>query len=134
MMASAKGMTDAEVLAAAEYFAALKPKRIIKVVESETIPKTGPSRLFYVKSSEGGTEPLGQRIIEMPDDEHQFELRDSRATFTAYVPVGSVAKGETLAKTGDHYMQHLPRAGIERRRPNSADRRTLTNLHRAATL
>ena len=100
MMASAKGMTDAEVLAAAEYFAALKPKRIIKVVESETIPKTGPSRLFYVKSPEGGTEPLGQRIVEMPDDVDQFELRDSRATFTAYVPVGSVAKGETLAKTG----------------------------------
>jgi cytochrome c553 len=100
MMASAKGMTDAEVLAAAEYFAALKPKRIIKVVESETIPKTGPSRLFYVKSPEGGTEPLGQRIVEMPDDVDQFELRDSRATFTAYVPAGSVAKGETLAKTG----------------------------------
>ena len=75
--ASAKGMTDAEVLAAAEYFAALKPKRIIKVVESETIPKTGPSRLFYVKSPEGGTEPLGQRIVEMPDDVDQFELRDS---------------------------------------------------------
>jgi len=100
MMASVKGMTDTEVLAAAEYFAALKPKRIIKVVERETIPKTGPSRLFYVKSPEGGTEPLGRRIVEMPDDEHQFELRDSRSTFTAYVPVGSVAKGEALAKTG----------------------------------
>ena len=74
MMASAKGMTDAEVLAAAEYFAALKPKRIIKVVESETIPKTGPSRLFYVKSPEGGTEPLGQRIVEMPDDVDQFDF------------------------------------------------------------
>jgi cytochrome c553 len=100
MMASAKGITEAEVLAAAEYFAALKPKRIIKVVESETIPKTGPSRLFYVKSPEGGTEPLGSRIVEIPDDVDQFELRDSRATFTAYVPVGSVAKGEALAKTG----------------------------------
>ena len=100
MMASAKGITEAEVLAAAEYFAALKPKRIIKVVESETIPKTGPSRLFYVKSPEGGTEPLGPRIVEIPDDVDQFELRDSRATFTAYVPVGSVAKGEALAKTG----------------------------------
>lgn len=100
MMASVKGMNDAEVLAAAEYFAALKRKRIIKVVESEAIPKTGPSRLFYVKSPEGGTEPLGRRIVEMPDDENQFELRDSRSTFTAYVPVGSVAKGEALAKTG----------------------------------
>jgi cytochrome c553 len=100
MLASVKDITDAEVRAAAEYFAALKPKRVIKVVESETIPKTGPSRLFYVKSSDGGTESLGQRIVEMPDDVDQFELRDSRATFTAYVPVGSVAKGEALAKTG----------------------------------
>ena len=118
-------MTDAEVLAAAEYFAALKPKRIIKVVESETIPKTGPSRLFYVKSPEGGTEPLGQCIVEMPDDVDQFELRDSRVTFTAYVPVGSVAKGENTRENrwigNDHYLQHLPRAEIERRRPNSAD-------------
>jgi len=56
--------------------------------------------LFYVKSPEGGTESLGRRIVEMPDDVDQFELRDSRATFTAYVPVGSLAKGETLAKTG----------------------------------
>jgi cytochrome c553 len=62
MMASAKGITEAEVLAAAEYFAALMPKRIIKVVESETIPKTGPSRLFFVKSPEGGTEPLDHTI------------------------------------------------------------------------
>ena len=53
-----------------------------------------------MKSPEGGTEPLGRRIVEMPDDVDQFELRDSRATFTAYVPVGSVAKGEALAKTG----------------------------------
>jgi cytochrome c553 len=100
MLASIKDMTDAEVSAAAEYFAALKPTRTIKIVESETIPKTGPSRLFYVKSSDGGTESLGRRIVEMPDDVDQFELRDSRATFTAYVPVGSVAKGESLAKTG----------------------------------
>jgi cytochrome c553 len=100
MMAAVKGMTDAEALAAAEYFASLKPKRVIKVVESDTIPKTGPSRLFYVKSPDGGTEPLGQRIVEMPDDVEQFELRDSRATFTAYVPIGSLAKGEALAKTG----------------------------------
>jgi cytochrome c553 len=100
MFASVKDITDAEVRAAAEYFAALKPKRVIKIVESETIPKTGPSRLFYVKSSDGGTESLGRRIVEMPDDVDQFELRDSNATFTAYVPAGSLAKGEALAKTG----------------------------------
>lgn len=100
MMASVKGMTDAEVRAAADYFSAQKPKQIIKVVESESIPKTGPSRLFYIKSPDGGSEILGPRIVEMPDDVDQFELRDSRASFTAYVPVGSLARGETLAKTG----------------------------------
>jgi cytochrome c553 len=100
MLASVKSMTDADITAAAEYFAALKRKPNIKVVEKETIPKIGPSRLFYVRSPDGGTEPLGERIVEMPDDVNQFELRDPRATFTAYVPVGSLAKGEMLAKTG----------------------------------
>ncbi|QAU50023.1 cytochrome C [Bradyrhizobium guangzhouense] len=100
MLASAKGLTDDDIRAAAEYFAKLARKPVIKVVESDTIPKTGPSRLFYVKSPAGGTETLGQRIVEMPDDVDRFELRDSRATFTAYVPVGSVARGEALVKTG----------------------------------
>jgi len=100
MMASVKSMTDSDIRAAAEYFSTLKRKPNIKVVETDTIPKTGPSRLFYVRSPDGGHEPLGRRIVEMPDNVDQFELRDSKATFTAYVPVGSLAKGEALAKTG----------------------------------
>lgn len=100
MTAAAKGLTDAEVQAAAAYFSAMKPKKIIKVVESDTVPKTYIARLFFAKVPEGGTEPLGRRIVEMPDDVAQFELRDSRTQFTAYVPLGSIAKGEALAKTG----------------------------------
>ena len=98
MTATAKALTEAEVQAAAAYFSAMKPKRIIKVVESDTVPKTYIARLFFAKAAEGGTEPLGRRIVEMPDDVVQFELRDSQ--FSAYVPVGSIAKGEALAKTG----------------------------------
>jgi cytochrome c553 len=100
MTAAAKAATDAEVRAAAAYFSALKPKRMIKVVESDTVPKTYIARLFFVKLPGGGTEPLGRRIVEFPDDVEQFELRDSRSQFTAYVPVGSVAKGEALVKAG----------------------------------
>jgi cytochrome c553 len=100
MTASAKAITDAEVREAAEYFAALKPKRTIKVVESDTVPKTHIARLFFAKQPEGGIEPLGRRIVEFPDDVEQFELRDTRTQFSAYVPVGSIAKGEALAKTG----------------------------------
>ena len=100
MTAAAKAMTDDEVQAAAAYFSALKPKRITRVVESDTVPKTYIARLFFVKRPEGGTEPLGRRIVEMPDDVEQFELRDTRSQFTAYVPVGSIARGEALVKTG----------------------------------
>jgi len=100
MMGSAKALTDAEALAAAQYFSAIKPKRNVKVVEAETIPKIGTARMFFTKSPEGGTESLGHRIVEFPDDLEQFELRDTRSTFTAYVPVGSLARGEALAKTG----------------------------------
>ena len=100
MNTAAKAMTDEEVQAAAAYFASLKPKRIVKVVESENVPKTYVARLFFVMSPQGGSEPLGRRIVEMPDDVEQFELRDPRSMFTAYVPPGSVARGEALAKTG----------------------------------
>jgi cytochrome c553 len=100
MTAAAKGISDDEVQAAAAYYAALKPKQIIKVVETDTVPKTYIARLFFVKQAGGGTEPLGRRIIEAPDDVEQFELRDTRSQFTAYVPVGSIAKGEALVKTG----------------------------------
>lgn len=100
MMSSVKVVTDAEALVAAQYFSAMKPKRNVKVVEAETIPKIGEARMFFTKSPGGGTEPLGRRIVEFPDNEEQYELRDTHSTFTAYVPVGSMAKGETLAKTG----------------------------------
>ena len=100
MTAAAKSMTAEELLAAANYFAALKPQRVITVVERDTVPKTFVARLFYAKHPDGGTEALGRRIVEMPNDVEQFELRDTRTQFTAYVPPGSVARGETLVKTG----------------------------------
>ena len=48
----------------------------------------------------GGMEPLGNRIIELPQDAFRATSRDPHSGFLAYVPVGSVAKGETLVKTG----------------------------------
>ncbi len=100
MVATAKAATDAEVREAADYFSKLAPRKHIDVIEAETIPKVQVARAFFVRSGEGGTEPLGRRIVETPVNVEQFELRDSRATFVAYVPVGSIAKGELLARTG----------------------------------
>ena len=51
-------------------------------------------------SPEGGTEPLGNRIITLPADQSRVTKRDPHSGFVAYVPVGSIKKGETLVKTG----------------------------------
>jgi cytochrome c553 len=49
---------------------------------------------------EGTSEPLGQRILEMPENVEHTEARDSQSGFVAYVPVGSIKKGEALVTKG----------------------------------
>jgi cytochrome c553 len=100
MTAIAKASNEEEIKSAAAYFSALKPATNIKVVETDTVPVTQIARVFYMLVKDGGTEPIGQRIIETPVDVAQFEHRDTRSQFIAYVPKGSIAKGEVLATTG----------------------------------
>ena len=101
MIAMAKTLTDQEIKAAADYFASLKPRQWIRVAETDTVPKTfigkGNKRLAH---PDGGTEPIGDRIIEIPEDEDIVLNRDPRAGFVAYVPKGSIAKGESLVMNG----------------------------------
>ena len=96
MIKAAKAATDDEVREAAAYFSALKPKVNIKVVESDSGPRTHVYGWFLTKSEPAAEEPLGKRIIEVPDDLYRFESRDTRVTFSAYVPRGSVARGQKL--------------------------------------
>lgn len=100
MIGVAKAASEADVQSAAAYFSALRPKRNIKVVETDTIPRPHIAGVFFALSKDGGTEPLGRRIVEVPDDVEQFELRDTRSQFTAYVPVGSIKRGQNLVRTG----------------------------------
>jgi cytochrome c553 len=101
MIAIAKGMTDEEIQAAAKYFGSMKWTPWIKVVETNTVPKTRIAGGMFLKLDGNETEPIAQRIIEAPDNtEHTEELRDPHSGFTAYVPVGSIKKGEALATTG----------------------------------
>ena len=100
MMAFAKGMTDDEIKAAAEYFGAMKWTPWIKVIEASTVPKTHNSNgMFLVEGDE--KEPLGKRILETPVNAEATEiLRDPHSSFLAYVPVGSIKKGEALVTSG----------------------------------
>ncbi|MEK6211376.1 MAG: cytochrome C-binding protein [Pseudomonadota bacterium] len=100
MIAVAKDVTDADLKAAAEYFSALRPKPWIRVIETNTVPKTHVAGWMLVASEAGATEPIGQRIIEMPEDLERTELRDAASGFVAYVPAGSIRKGEALVTTG----------------------------------
>lgn len=96
MIAIAKGMTEEEIKASAEYFGAMKWSPWIKVVETNTVPKTRiAGGMYLIEGTE--KEPLGQRIIETPEDTEGTEiLRNPRSGFFAYVPVGSIKKGEAL--------------------------------------
>jgi cytochrome c553 len=100
MIAVAKAVSEEDSKIAAAYFAALKPAPWIRVVETDTVPKTKVGGWMLIADGSGATEPIGQRIIEMPEDLERTELRDSASGFVAYAPMGSVQKGEALAADG----------------------------------
>ncbi len=100
MITIAKAASDAEVEASAEYFSALKPSALIKVVETFTVPKTYVAGWFLADANNGEREPIRSRIIEVPEDVIQFENRDARSRFIAYVPNGSIKLGEDIAAKG----------------------------------
>jgi cytochrome c553 len=100
MLSLGKVANEEESRSAAEYFSRIKYKPWIRVVETKMVPKTHVDGWILVRNEEGGEEPIGMRIVETPEDHERFELRDSSLGFVAYVPVGSVKKGEELVTKG----------------------------------
>jgi cytochrome c553 len=104
MIAITKGMTDAEMKEAAAYFGKIRPaKGYVKVIEAAEVPKTyvGAGAMRFVSTgAEAGKEPIGNRIITVPQDEDAAEARNPRHGFNHYVPPGSIKKGEDLVKNG----------------------------------
>jgi len=100
MIEAAKDMTDEEIKAAATYFSSMTWTPWIRVVQTDTVPKTRVSGNVFFALPDGGTEPIGNRIIETPEDGDRFELRDPHSGFVAYVPTGSVQKGAQLVAGG----------------------------------
>jgi cytochrome c553 len=72
------------------------------VIETATPPKTfiATSGRHRVLHPDGGTEPIGRRILQIPEDPYRVEIRDPHSGFIAYVPPGSIAGGEALVKGG----------------------------------
>ncbi|MEI6484979.1 MAG: hypothetical protein WCO11_01780 [Sphingomonadales bacterium] len=85
-----------EIAAAARWFSAQPFTSRVRVVESAAVPPTAPLG-FILTVQPGPAEPIAGRIIEVPDDVAAFEKRDPRASFTAWVPPGSIAAGRAVA-------------------------------------
>ena len=103
MAAFARAMTEDEIKQAADYYAAIPYVTWTKVVETTTSPKVESHNGLWVPltGDKAGTEPLGNRIIEVPVDPEATELkRDPHSGYVAYAPVGAVAAGRQLATSG----------------------------------
>jgi cytochrome c553 len=103
MAGFARAMTDEEVNAAAKYFTSIPATPWITVVERETAPKTKAvgGMLLTREGAEADVEPIGERIIETPVNARDTDfLRNPRSGFIAFVPPGSLKKGEALVMNG----------------------------------
>src|SRR6266508_1416136 len=107
MITIAKAMTPDEIKVSAEYFGAMQWTPWIRVVETNTMPKMESRGGIWIPVEGNEKEAIGVRIIETPENPERTEiLRDPRSGFIAYVPVGSIAKGEALVTklTDDDYV------------------------------
>ena len=100
MVAYAKALTDDQIHAAAQYFASLKRQQWTQVIEADTIPQTVLGAHGQTFVANGAMVPRPAPIVVVPRDPDLFALRASRRGFIAYVPVGSLAKGEALVTSG----------------------------------
>jgi len=100
MIRSAQHLTDDEIRSAAEYFSMQHPARRVEVVEVDRVPRSRVIGLVYAAIPHGGTEPLGQRLLEFAPDPARHEHRDDAMRYRAYVPLQSVKRGRVLARRG----------------------------------
>jgi cytochrome c553 len=98
MVRLSKAMTMEEMAVAADYFASFPFRKWIRVVETDNAPRVRFAGGMFMPAE--GTEPLGNRIVELPEDTARTLLRDPSSGFVAYVPRGSVARGEGLVRGG----------------------------------
>jgi cytochrome c553 len=102
MSGMANAMTDQELEESANYYASIPMKKWTRIEEAATVPKTfvGPGNMRFIDTKQTGTEPIAGRIIELPEDAEHAELRDPHSSFMAYVPPGSIKRGQQLVETG----------------------------------
>jgi cytochrome c553 len=102
MAAMARALSSEQAREIAEYYGSIPFKPWVRVIESDTVPKFIASRNGLLMKVEGNeTEPLGQRLIELPEDTYNTNnLRNPRSGMVAYAPIGSLERGKDIVETG----------------------------------
>ena len=133
----ARAVSDEDVNEAAAYFAALTPAPFVKVLEAATPPKT------YISADarhrrihpDGGTGPIGRRIIQVPEDPKAdddpgsaFGVRRVRA---ARQHRGGRGAGEGGRRGQDDSVRAVPRRRAHGAGRSAAHRGPAAGLHRA---
>src|SRR5258705_668623 len=87
---------------AGEYCAAFRYTPNNRVAETPELPKFARNATTICLPAAGGEKGRrGNRLVEMPNDPDDAQnMRNPRSAFTAYVPPGTLKKGEMLATTG----------------------------------
>jgi cytochrome c553 len=100
MTEEARHLDDADLQQAAEYFSHLKLPPIRRVIETSTVPTTHWEWFVLAPNKDGAREPIGERIIEVSNNQTLYDWGDERTGFVAYVPPGSIAHGALIAAKG----------------------------------
>ena len=100
MIQTAAHATDADLSAAAAYFAAQVLRPRVVVLERARVPVPHVIGWVYSAAGGGAEEPLGQRLLEFAPDAVRHENRDDEMRYVAYVPPGSIGRGERIAHAG----------------------------------
>lgn len=101
MIKTAKAVSPEALHEAAAYFAALPRSSWVRVVETAQAPRTWPDKYGWLNAAPGGgTEPVGDRIVELSDDLPRMMIGDDHVMLTDYAPPGAIARGKQIADTG----------------------------------
>lgn len=93
----AESASETEIAQAARYFSHLHARARSHVVESTIVPRSIEANGLYLRDPHGGSEPLGNRVIDMAMDGEAHELHDPFTRYVSYVPPGSISRGRALA-------------------------------------
>jgi len=100
MIHTATYLTAEEVASAAAYFSQQRPRSHVVVLERERVPRSQVVGWVYVAKPGAGDEALGKRLLEFAPDLARHEKRVDDLRYLAYVPPGSIRRGQSMAKFG----------------------------------